>query len=361
MQYRIFGDTGLTVSALGSGAMRLPRDETEGMAVVRRAVELGVNYIDTAPGYVDGKSEVIVGKAIKGMRDKLIISTKNPIENASGADWTKRLENSLRQLDTDYIDFYHMWGISWSAWENSIDVPNGPLEAAHRAKEKGLVRHISFSFHSSPDDLVKLVDTGAFESVLCQYNLLDRANETGIAHAKAQGLGVVIMGPVAGGRLGKQSDVVQQMIPGGTKTSAELALRFVLANQNVSIALSGMSSIQQVEENAATASRVEALSTSEKAALETALEQVKKLADLYCTGCDYCTPCPNGVDIPGNFRSMNYHLVYGLTDLGKSGYNRLRSKNRHAEVCEECGVCEDKCPQKIHIMEQLRETAVALR
>lgn len=360
MQYRVFGNTGFKVSALGFGAMRLPQDEAEAITVIRRALDLGVNYVDTAPGYMDGTSEITVGKAIKGYRDRIYLSTKNPIENASGADWRKRLENSLRKLDTDYIDFYHMWGINWGTWENSINVPNGPLEAAYKAKEEGLIRHISFSFHDKPENLIRLVDTGVFETVLCQYNLLDRGNEKGIAHAKSKGLGVVIMGPVGGGRLGYQSDIIRQMIPGGTKTSAELALRFVLSNENVSIALSGMGSTQMVEENVATASREEPLSAEEKTRLAEALEQVRRLSELYCTGCNYCMPCPNGVKIPDNFSAMNYHRVYGLTDMAKGNYRHLKEKNGHAEACIECGVCETKCPQKIPIIKQLKETAQAL-
>jgi len=121
MQYRGLGKTGVKVSALGFGAMRLPQidingntrvDEEKSIEMIHRAFELGVNYIDTAPGYCNGESEVVVGKALKGWRDKIYLSTKNPIENASGDDWRKRLENSLKKLDTDYIDFYHMWGIN---------------------------------------------------------------------------------------------------------------------------------------------------------------------------------------------------------------------------------------------------------
>jgi len=139
MQYRGLGKTGVKVSALGFGAMRLPQiningntrvDEEKSIEMIHRAFELGVNYIDTAPGYCNGESEVVVGKALKGWRDKIYLSTKNPIENASGDDWRKRLENSLKKLDTDYIDFYHMWGINWETYETKIDVKGGPLEAA---------------------------------------------------------------------------------------------------------------------------------------------------------------------------------------------------------------------------------------
>ncbi len=362
MQYTEFGKLGYQVSRLGFGAMRLPKDEAEAIKVIRRALDLGVNYVDTAPGYMDGTSEVTVGKAIKGYRDKILLSTKNPIEDASGENWRKRLDKSLRQLDTDYIDFYHMWGISWKTWEERINVPNGPLEAAYKAKEAGLIRHISFSFHDDPDKLLKLIETGIFESMLVQYNLLDRSNEEGLALAHAKGLGTVVMGPVGGGRLGAPSKQIQEMIPGGVRSTAEMALRFVISNPNINVALSGMGTIEMVEQNVATASREESLSDAEKAMVAEMLEENKRLAELYCTGCNYCMPCPNGVKIPENFRLMNYHKVYGLTAAAQNMYQEMKGKDESsvAEACVECGACEPKCPQHIPIIKQLQETAEAL-
>lgn len=373
MQYRQFGNTGVEISALGFGAMRLPSkhvdgkqvfDEEEGVRVIRRAFELGVNYVDTAPYYCDAQSEVIVGKALKGWRDKVYLSTKNPIENASGADWRKRLESSLKKLDVDFIDFYHMWGINWESYEKEIDVPDGPLAEAKKAREEGLIKHISFSFHDKPENLIRIAETGHFESVLCQYNLLDRANEQAIARARALGLGVVIMGPVGGGRLGAPSEVIRKLMPGKTASTAELALRFVLSNPNVSCALSGMGSVAMVEENARVASDASPLSADELERINASMDENKKLAELYCTGCNYCMPCPQGVNIPLNFQVMNYHKVYGITEYARGQYAEIGTndwmKGKQASECIECGLCEEKCPQKIEIRRQLKETAEAL-
>lgn len=373
MQYREFGKTGIKVSALGFGAMRLPQkrvngkdvfDYEESIRIIHRAFELGVNYIDTAPGYCNRESEIIVGQALKGWRDKVYLSTKNPIEDSSGEHFMGRLESSLKKLDVDYIDFYHMWGINWNTYVNSIDVPDGPLSAAIRAKEQGLIKHLSFSFHDDPKNMIKIIDTGNFETVLCQYNLLDRSNEESIAYAHEKGLGVVIMGPVGGGRLGAPSEVIRNLIPGGVKSSAETALRFVLANKGVTVALSGMSSIEMVEENARVASNETQLSEAELAAIKAAMEENRRLADLYCTGCNYCMPCPNGVNIPLNFRIMNYHRVYNLTEYARNEYKQIGENQWHqgkkAEECMECGLCEEKCPQKLEIIKQLKETAKAL-
>jgi predicted aldo/keto reductase-like oxidoreductase len=235
MQYTEFGNTGIKVSKLGFGAMRLPMIEKNGekdvdydraVKMIREAIDLGVNYIDTAPYYCEKKSEIAVGKALKdGYREKVYLSTKNPIENESGADWRQRLEKSLEKLDTDYIDFYHMWGISWEAYQNEIDVEDGPIEAAYQAKEDGLIKHISFSFHDDAENLFKLIDTGHFETMLVQYNLLDRSNEKAIDYAQENGLGVVVMGPVGGGRLGAPSTKLDKLMdsgrpPHGTNISA---------------------------------------------------------------------------------------------------------------------------------------------
>lgn len=373
MQYREFGRTGIKISALGFGAMRLPSESKgeknvfqveEGIKVIHRAFELGVNYIDTAPYYCDGESEVIVGKALKGWRDKVYLSTKNPVEDNSGAHWRERLEKSLKKLDTDYIDFYHMWGISWDTYVNSINVKDGPLEAALKAKEEGLIRHISFSFHDAAENMIKLIDTGNFETVLCQYNLLDRSNEQAIAHAGEKGLGVVIMGPVGGGRLGAPSGAIQNLIPGKVSSSAEIAVRFVLANPDVTCALSGMGSIEMVEENARVASNEMPLSEAETARIKASMEEKKRMADLYCTGCNYCMPCPAGVNIPLNFQVMNNYRVYDIHDYARNQYAQIGEiewmKGKKASECIECGVCEEKCPQKIEIRKQLKETAKVL-
>jgi len=373
VQYRDFGNTGIKISLLGFGAMRLPMvningndvvDEDRAIPIIHKAFELGVNYIDTAPGYCNKTSEIAVGKALKGWRDKVYLSTKNPIEDASGDNWRKRLENSLKKLDVGYIDFYHMWGINWQTYVERIDVPNGPMEAAKKAKDEGLIKHISFSFHDKPENMIKIIDTGNFETVLCQYNLLDRANEEAIAYARAKGLGVVIMGPVGGGRLGEPSPQIQNLLPGKVKSTAEMALRFVMANPNVSCALSGMSSIEMVEENAQVASLPGILTDEERNIIAQMLEENKRLADLYCTGCNYCMPCPTGVNIPLNFQIMNYHRVYGLTEYAKSQYARIgvdqNMPGGKAEDCTECGTCMPLCPQSLDIIKQLRETAEAL-
>ena len=370
MQYTEYGKAGDKVSRLGYGLMRLPMvgdhvDMDISIALIRKAIELGVTYLDSAEGYCRSESQIAFGKAIKGLRDKILVSTKNGYKGESGDEWRSRLDTSLERIDVDYIDFYHSHGLSWDQY-NSMLNKGGAMERFRKAKEEGLIRRMCFSCHDSPENMIKLIDTGEFDGMLCQYNLLDRNNEEAIARAHEKGMGVVIMGPVAGGRLVPPSDQIQNMVSGAQSTP-EVALRFVLSNPNVTIALSGMNSMDMVIENAATASREEPLTAAERESVLGALEETKELMDLYCTGCGYCMPCPNGVDIPGNFSAMNYYKMWGLEEHARSQYARLGKNKKDdeiveawAEACVECGECEPKCPQDIPIIEQLKEVHAAL-
>lgn len=363
MQYREYGKTGKQVSALGYGAMRLPKDEDYAVECMVRSLELGVNYIDSAYGYGDGWSEEMVGRAARQFgRDKIYIATKNPFQDDTKEGWWRRMERCLEKLDVGYIDFFKVvHDMRWDAWEK-FSRPGGPIEAMQKAKDQGLFKHCVFSSHDSPENIMKFIDSGIFEGMLVQYNLLDRVNEEAIAYAHEAGMGVEIMGPVGGGRLGMSSEKLQGVV--GASSTPEIALRFVLANPNVTIAFSGMNAIEQVEENCATASREEPLAAQELERIEQTLIENQKLSELYCTGCNYCMPCPNGVGIPQAFAAMNMHRVWGLTDHAKGMYRRLGPDNKHgllqADACVECGECEEKCPQKIPIIEQLKETHEAL-
>ena len=378
MQYVDFGKTGIKVSRLGMGCMRLPNyqkdgktiyDEEKGIALIHRAMDLGVNYFDTAPYYCDKVSEVILGKALKGgRRENVYISTKYPVGSDTGDDYEKMLESSLKNLDISSIDFYHFWGMSLDAFQKKVKSKGGPLDRARKMKAQGLIKHISFSFHDrgagdkEGDNLMAILkeSDGELESVLCQYNVLDRNKENGIALAHEMGLGTVVMGPIGGGRLGAPSKVIMDMLPGKVQSSAELALRFVLANNSINVALSGVSTIEQLEENAKVADITSSLSADELEKIEAMMKENERLAGLYCTGCKYCMPCPEGLDIPDIFTTMNYHRVYQLTDFAKRSYAEIGKspwkQYKNASFCTECGACEEKCPQGIPIREQLKET-----
>ena len=374
MVYKTFGNTGVRLSALGFGAMRLPMKDIDGKKIIdddlavplmRQAFDMGINYVDTAPLYCETLSEISVGKALKGYRDKVYLSTKNPIEDNDGDHWMERLEKSLKKLDTDYIDFYHFWGISLKSFQGWQGLKYGPLEAAQKAKEQGLIKHISFSYHDAPENYKPIVDSGIFESTLIQYNMLDRSNEENIAYAKSKGLGTIIMGPVGGGRLGAPSAQIQGLLKSKTGSApvstAEMALRFVLSNENVDMALSGIGDMNMLNENFEVASRTGHLTDEELSRIKKMMEENKNLAKLYCTGCNYCKPCPQGIDIAYLFEIMNRYKVYDLKEHAKAAYLEMMNgwswiKSADASKCISCGVCEEKCPQKLPIIKQLAET-----
>jgi hypothetical protein len=362
MQYAILGKTGYKVSRLGFGAMRLPMkgekvDRDKAIPMIRRAFEAGVNYIDSAVGYCNHDSQCAVGEALKGWRDRIVVSTKNPHYN-KGEDrpWWRNLEDSLKRLGVEFLDIYNFHGLSWKGFEEHVAGPGGMLTWMQKARDEGLIRHICFSFHDSAENLIKLAQTGEFASVTLQYNLLDRSLEKALPVVRKLGMGIVVMGPVGGGRLGSPSEALQRLLP-EAKSVPEVALRFVLANPNVTVALSGMSEMAHVEENLRVASRTTPLSAAEKRRIVATLARYKKLAQLYCTGCNYCMPCPAGVEIPRNFGALNTARVYGLPDHAKQEYKWIQGK---ATLCLACGKCMKKCPQHIDIISQLRETVRTL-
>ena len=376
MIYRELGKTGYKVSQLGFGAMRLPMTEVNGTQVVdrelaipmiHRAFETGLNYIDTAVGYCNEDSQRAVGEALKGWRDKadkehpIVVSTKNHYYGEDESVWWGHLENSLKRLDVDYINIYNHHGINWERYVN--DVEPRVSKWMLKAKDQGLIKHICTSFHDTNEALMKLIDTGYVESITMQYNLLNRDLEEGIAHAKEKGVGVVIMGPVAGGRLGVRSEVLANLIPGVDRVP-ELALRFVLSNPGVTVALSGMSTMQMVEENVVTAADAISLTAEDKAVIRDHVGRLAEMAKLYCTGCKYCQPCPQEVNIPHIFELYNLGQVYGLWDYAKEGYATFPDQRwiggKQADACIECGECEEKCPQNIQIREQLKIAHAAL-
>ncbi|MCL2287341.1 MAG: aldo/keto reductase [Firmicutes bacterium] len=384
MMYREFGKTGKKISALGFGCMRLPEikvaemseeeklareglswyesqrddtwqvDEEKAIPLLKAAYDAGVNYFDTAMFYCHFKSQATLGKAVKLMdRGKIMVATKLPLgEVSETADFRRMLEHQLGLLDMNYIDFYHFHGINKQGFDEKI-MGYGLKKEVQKAIDEGLIKHISFSFHGDVKDIPHIVETfEMFSSVLLQYNLLDRANEENINYLADNGLGVVVMGPIAGGRLSMPS-VLSQKLLGDNYSTPELAMRFVLGNKNVSCALSGMGDTGMLESNLKIAN-MEVPMTEEdfrKAALM--MEELKKFSDLYCTGCNYCLPCPKEINIPHLFNAYTYHNVYGLSEQAKNMWNA----NRGAPVseCSGCGICNTKCPQQINVVEKLKE------
>jgi len=375
MEYREFGKTGAKVSILGFGAMRLPMDEVNGKHLVReeeslkmiiRSFELGINYIDTAFPYCYEQSEAIVGKALKIWKNKnrqpgIYLATKLPTwKITKTSDFWFYLEKQLARLDVGCIDFYHIHSLNEDYFEEKIIKLNMEKEV-QKAKDQKMIRHISFSFHDSPEVLKKIIDAGFFETVLCQYNILDQSNSEAIEYAHSRGIGVAIMGPLGGGRI-KDVEFFKQELGSKKGHINELALKFVFSNKNISIALSGMESMEMVEENLKTANGVYRLTEKESVIINRFLSQ-KELGELIpCTNCKYCLPCPNDVNIPKILKLMNYNTVTGLKTNASWQYKNIVLDNtgKLADSCTECGECEGKCPQGIKIADKLKESHNAL-
>jgi len=375
MEYREFGKTGVKVSILGFGAMRLPMYEDNGKQLVReeeslkmiiRSFELGINYIDTAFTYCYEQSETIVGKALKIWRNRnknsgIYIATKLPTwKITKSSDFWFYLEKQLTRLDVERIDFYHFHHLTEDSFEEKI-IKLNIINEARKARDQNMIRHISFSFHDSPEILKKIIDTGFFETVLCQYNILDQSNSEAIEYAHSKGLGVAIMGPLGGGRI-KDVEFFKQELGNKKSHINELALKFVFSNKNISVALSGMENIEMVEENLKTANGIYTLTKKESTIIDKFLSQ-KEVGELIpCTNCKYCLPCPNSVSIPKILKLMNYYTITGLRENARWQYRDIviDNKGNLADSCTECGECEEKCPQGIKIMDKLKESHKAL-
>jgi predicted aldo/keto reductase-like oxidoreductase len=369
MNYRKFGKLDWKASALGFGTMRLPVingdqskvDESEVTRMLRYAIDHGVNYIDSAWGYHRGYSEVAIEKALRdGYREKVKIATKLPVPDVNTyEDFDRFLNESLERLKTDKIDFYLLHHLNKTRWPKVRDL--GILKWADGALADGRIGYFGFSFHDSFDVLQEIIN--AYDKwTVCQiqYNYMDeelQAGTRGLEFAHKKGLAVVIMEPIRGGRLARPPEKVAKMWANAPvqRTPPEWALRWVWNHPEVTLALSGMSNMQQVIENVSYAenSQPHNLTADE-------LTLIGRVRDAYlsqgvsCTACRYCMPCPNGVDIPRTFSFYNDAMIYGDTARPRRDYSRSNPAER-ADNCIKCEQCVEKCPQKLAIPELLEK------
>ena len=378
MKFRIFGKTGLKVSCLGFGCMRLPvrgKDSTridirKATKMVHEAIDQGVNYVDTAYPYhtndfsKGGASEPFLAKALKnGYRDRVHIATKLPswLIHSRG-DMDRYLEEQFQRLDTGYIDFYLLHALNGKVWERLVR--NGVFEFLDNAVKAGKIGYTGFSFHDDLTLFKEVVD--AYDWTLCQiqYNYFDeffQAGREGLEYATERDLAVVIMEPLRGGSLVnalpvEARQVLQEAVPG--RTPVEWALRWIWNQPGVSTVLSGMSDPGQVKENLALAINASdtAWTAHEEQAIQKAKQIIGKGQRVNCTTCGYCMPCPEGVNIPRNLSLSNDHHVFKDRNAGYR-YRMVLTEAEKASNCMQCGECEEKCPQLIPIQEELKHVA----
>ncbi|MBU7016157.1 MAG: aldo/keto reductase [Theionarchaea archaeon] len=373
MHYRVLGKTGIKTSILGFGCMRLPTKswdtheiaDKEAVKIIRKGIDRGINYIDTAESYHMGESEKVVGRALKdGYREKVTLVTKSPVwkeDFCKPERFEEYLDSQLKKLDVDSIDIYLLHSLDEKSWKEKV-LKFDLIERAQKAQDEGRINHIGFSFHDKPEVLKEIIDSGAFEVMLVQYNILNTANEAMITYAAEKGMGVAVMGPVGGGRLaGEPPQEMRHWLTKGKKTFVDLALKFVWSNPHVSVALSGMGSETMVEDNLAIASQDYVLQQDEMTRAEDIRQKFKELTENICTNCGYCMPCPNEVNIPFIFGALMYYEVYNQKERGHLFYKNIGNvaeywpPGKDARSCVECGECLEKCPQKISITEQLKK------
>jgi predicted aldo/keto reductase-like oxidoreductase len=374
MRYRNFGPLNWKVSALGFGAMRLPIvggdpariDEDEAIKMIRYAIDNGLNYVDTAYPYHRGNSEIVVGKALQdGYRERVKLATKMPswlVEEYK--DFDKFLDEQLEKLQTDHIDFYLLHGLKDPLWPKLVELD--VYKWAEKKMNEGKIRYLGFSFHDKLPVFKKIIDSyDGWTFCQIQYNYMDtdyQAGTEGLKYAAEKGLAVVIMEPLKGGKLSVTPPKKVQDIWSEAKkklTPAEWALQWVWNHPEVSTVLSGMSTMDHVKENLLSAERSSpnSLEGDELNRYGRVKEAYNELGFIGCTACEYCMPCPQGIEIPMILGFYNEYYMSGQSDEVKEKYWEKITTDSHADHCISCATCEELCPQQLPIRKFMSESS----
>ena len=330
MEYRILGKTGLNISRMGFGGIPIQKIDAEGTkALMLKLREAGVNYIDTARGYT--VSESYLGEALEGIRQDFILATKSMSRDKEGM--AKDIDLSLANLRTDYIDLYQVHNPTMAQLEQVL-APGGALEALLEARAAGKIGHIGITAHAL-DVFERALELPWVETIMFPYNIVETQGEKLIAKCAEKNIGFIDMKPLAGGAI----------------EDATLALRFICANENVTVTIPGMAELAEIDQNIAACSDTSPLTGEEKAAIN----QVRSdLGTNFCRRCNYCQPCAAGINISGVFLFEGYLSRYGLADWAKGRYATLPVK---ASACIGCGACENRCPYGLPIRKMLKAAA----
>jgi len=370
VKYRQYGKNGPEVSVLGYGVMRLPGRRkhdwgsvnfTKSFQVMRAAMESGVNFFDSHHMYHHGLSEVAIGRALKGWKgQRIYLQTKAPFYNEEPVDYFKKLlEEALEKMGVDCIDYLLFHSMKLETFQKRH---KKFVKFTDWAMKKGYILNRGFSSHDSPENVRTFIDTGDFSAMLVSYNWLNPKMADVIAYAADKGMGVSVMNPVSGGSLATNTLQILRMIR-GARSAPEIALRYAMSTPGVTAAFSGMNTLGQVEENVRTASRPIIMTAKQWKYMQDRLSKFQESSQELCTTCGYCMPCPHGVHIPGNFLALIQAKLLGLERLSRMRFQRLM-KNKDGDMsamaCKQCGVCLEKCPNEIQIIDQLAETAKTL-
>ena len=365
MYYKEYGNTGMKVSAIGFGAMRYDEEDVSAgrfekcAEIPLYALEKGINYWDTAPYYCHDRSEIITGIAVRQVKRSDIYLTsktnfgtigKNPTRDA----FRKRLETSLTRLQTDYIDFYHMWCLlDLASWERHMELLYGFFE---EAQSEGLIRNIVFSSHMAGNDIEKVVDSNKFKGMLIGYNALNyRFRQSGIRKAYENGMGVVVMNPLGGGMIPTNAKAFSYLTEDTALTVPQAALRFVASHKEITVTLNGFTTKAHVDD------AVKAVENLEEKTAQKIVAHNKEIGESFnnlCTGCGYCKGCPKDIPIPKYMDAYNQYLFTGeMTACQERLDMHWGIAKDMAGDCVACQKCEHECTQHLPIIERLKEIA----
>lgn len=370
MEMRKMENLGVETSLLGFGCMRFPQtpqgkiDEGTAEKMLDRAIAQGVNYIDTAYPYHDGQSEIVVGKTLKKYdRNSFYLATKLPVWLVNTAeDVDKYFEEQLAKLQTDHIDFYLMHAMNRERWDKMLQI--GCVKRLEELKEQGKIKYLGFSFHDKYEVFEEMLNYRDWDFCQIQLNYMDAGEQAGLKGyqlAADKGIPVVVMEPVKGGSLAVfAEDITAKLKELNPEASpASFALRWVGSLPGVKVILSGMTSMEQVEDNLRTFADFKPLSDKEQDTIRQVTEILRSRVQNGCTGCRYCMPCPAGVNIPGNFAVWNTYHMYQNYSVVRWNWEGMGEEQR-PKNCVQCGKCEAQCPQKIAIREDLKKVQADL-
>ncbi len=373
MLYKEIGNTGINASILGFGCMRFPVvdgnygniDKDKTFEMIDAALKGGVNYFDTAYTYHGGQSEVVLGEALQYKRENVIITTKILPHSLSSRDDLERiLDEQLKRLRTDHVDFHFVHSLQQGAWDKAKGL--GVREFLDDALADGRIKHAGFSFHDAAPVFINILnDYDKWELAQVQHNFLEvdyQAGRAGIAEAAKRGIGVSIMEPLRGGDLVRPIPALKAVWDKNPikRSPVAWAFRFLWGNPDISLVLSGMSTLDQVLENIEAASDptiTEPFSEAEIQTFKEAREFLLSRTKVPCTKCQYCMPCPHGVNIPFCFDKYNLASIFENLQAQKAHYNSISAKGAGASACKNCGKCVKACPQHIDIPARLKEVA----
>jgi len=364
METRKFGNTSVDPSLLGFGCMRFPTlsdgsiDEVMAEKMLDTAIEKGVTYIDTAYPYHQGKSEPFVGKVLKKYpREKLLYTTKLPVwEVKSEEDVHRLFKLQLERLQTDYVDFYLLHALDQEKWDDILKYNMIPILMDY--KKQGKIRNLGFSFHDEYPVFETIIRAHAWDFCQIQLNYMDVNHQAGLKGyrlAEELNIPIVIMEPIKGGSLANLPEEFSKFLKAydPERTLSSWALRWVAQLPNVKVILSGMSTMEHVMDNLNTFNQYTPLNETEMGLIKQVGDSLRSRMKNGCTGCEYCMPCPHGVNIPRNFRIWNDYGVYGNKDVTQRRFFKDMDWAERADQCVACGNCEPLCPQAITIIQDL--------